>query len=226
MYNELILLSHSIIIGIATLSGLFLGVEALTTLICLYCVLANLCVIKQITVCTLNATCTDAFTIGATLGLNVLQEYYGKQAAQRAIVINFFILLVYMVMSHIHLWYMPNVFDQTQLHFTALFSCTPRIVIASSVVYFMTQTLDYYVYGFLKTCWSNRYLIVRNCISIMISQLFDTVAFTFLGLYGVVQELGQLIIVSYTIKIVAVMCSTPYIALSKYVMKQRKSDQS
>jgi queuosine precursor transporter len=223
MGNELLLILHSTVIGIATLIALRLGVEALVTLICTYCLLANFFVIKQISLFGFNATAADAFTIGATLGFNFLQEYYGRAITRRTIGINFFILLLYVLMSQMHLWYLPSSFDTSQLHFAVLLENTPRIVIASFVVYCMTQTIDYYLYGFLKRRWSTRFLIVRNYISIMLSQLFDTVAFSYLGLYGIVDSIGHIILVSYTIKIIAILLSTPCIAVSRFLAPKPRS---
>jgi queuosine precursor transporter len=222
MHNELIFVAHSMIISAATLCALFLGAEALVTLICTYCLLANILVIKQITLFGLHATGADAFTIGATLGLNMLQEYYGKKIASRTIVINFFVLLLYLLMSQIHLWYMPNASDTMHVHFNALFAFAPRIIIASFVVYLMAQTIDYHLYGLLKKHWSKRFLVIRNYTSIMISQLFDTIAFSFLGLYGIVDHIGEIIVISYTIKLLALLLSTPCIALSRRIARIAK----
>jgi uncharacterized integral membrane protein (TIGR00697 family) len=219
MCNELLFVIHSALISIVTLIALHLGAHALVTLVCTYCLLANFFVIKQITLFGFNATSADVFTIGATLGFNFLQEYYGRAITRHTIIINFFILLVYVCMSQIHLGYCPNAFDITHGHFNALLANTPRIVIASFVVYCMTQTIDYYLYGLLKHYWSVRFLVMRNYASMMLSQLFDTVAFSFLGLYGIIDHIGEIIVISYSIKIVAILLSTPFIALSRSIAK-------
>ncbi|HEV2916509.1 MAG TPA: queuosine precursor transporter [Candidatus Babeliales bacterium] len=218
MMNEYIFIIHSLILTCATLIGVYIGPAALTTLVSLYCLLANIFVIKQITLFGLNATGSDAFTIGATLALNMLQEYYGKKVAWQAITINFFVLSLYTLLSYIHLWYQPNMFDSTQHHFHAILVHTPRIVIASVLVYFMAQAIDYYLYSFLKKYWTSRLLVVRNYISIMLSQLFDTIAFSLFGLYGIVEHIEQIIIISYTIKVIAIIISVPWLLISRTLM--------
>src|SRR5882724_1397465 len=123
MINEIFFIFHSIIIAISALVALGLGQSALVAFICTQCILANLFVIKQITLFGLTATCADAFTIGATLGLNLLQEYFGKEAAKKAIWINFALLIFYLIASQIHLLYVPAYCDTTQYHFLALLQC-------------------------------------------------------------------------------------------------------
>ena len=90
MINELIFIFHCLIIASSSLFALFLGSYGLVAFICIQCILANLFVIKQITLFGYTATCSDAFTVGATLGLNLLQEYFGKNITKKTIWINFF----------------------------------------------------------------------------------------------------------------------------------------
>lgn len=214
--NELIFVIHASLISASSLVCLRLGANALVSFVCTCCILANLFVIKQVTLLGLSATGADAFTIGAVLGLNMLQEYHGKQSAQTAIIINFFLLVFYAIMSHIHLAYLPSATDIMHEHFSCICAPMPRIVIASFTVYLIAQWCDYRLYGFLKTYWKNRFLLVRNYASLVITQLLDTVLFTMLGLYGLVDNVWHVILVSYTIKVCAIAITTPFIALSRW----------
>jgi len=226
MTNELIFLAQTAVVGTATLGALALGAEALVALICAECVLANLFVLKQTTLFGLNATCSDAFTIGATLGLNVLQEYFGRAIARKTIWINFFVLVAYAIFSRIHLLYQPSAFDIMQESYCTILFVMPRIVIASFTVYLIAQSVDYYLYGILKRSTHPWPLVVRNYASMLVSQLVDTVLFTFLGLYGLVENLWQIIVISYTIKVVAILLQTPFVALSRRVYRSLASVQA
>jgi uncharacterized integral membrane protein (TIGR00697 family) len=220
MINEIIFLLHSIIIAISALLSLWYGAAALTTFIVLQCIFANLMVLKQTTLFGLQATVADPFTIGAVLGLNFLQEYYGKDVAKRAININFCMLLLYTLLTQIHLWYLPNKQDWADPLFAQLFTFAPRIVIASLSVYYIVQWSDYYLYAFLKKSYQNNFFILRNIISIPLCQLLDTVLFSFFGLYGIVDNIGQIIMVSYLVKLFAMLITTPFIALSRHIIKR------
>jgi uncharacterized integral membrane protein (TIGR00697 family) len=220
-FNELIFFGHALLISSASLIALRLGASALISFVSTCCILANLFVIKQVTLLGLSATGSDAFTIGAVLGLNMLQEYYGKQSARSAIAINFFLLVFYAIMSQIHLAYIPSSADIMHQHFSCICSPMPRIVIASFTVYLITQYCDYLLYGFLKTYWKNRFLLLRNYASLIVTQLLDTVLFTILGLYGLVDNVFNVMVISYAIKICAITITTPFISLSRIIPPQK-----
>ena len=215
--NELIFITHIVIIAIGSIGCLILGDYALVAFVCIQCILANFFVIKTTTLFGLTATCSDAFTVGATIGLNLLQEYFGKEIAKKTIWINFFLLIFYAIVSQIHLLYVPHITDITQLHFFSLLRFMPRIVIASFSVYLIAQFADYHLYGILKKTFNNNYLILRNYISIAVSQLLDTVLFSFFGLYGIIDNIGEVILISYIIKLISIIIATPFVALSKRI---------
>ena len=218
--NELLFIFHTIIISISALIALYLGQAALVAFVCLQCVLANLFVVKQITLFGFSATCADAFTIGAVLGLNLLQEYFGRTITRTCIWINFFLLIFYAIVSQIHIAYVPNAYDTMQSCFIPILSLMPRIVIASFVVYFIAQWIDYALYGFLKRALGDRYLVARNYASIAFTQLIDTVLFSFFGLYGIIENVWHVIFISYAIKLVAIAVASPFVLFSKKIHKQ------
>jgi uncharacterized integral membrane protein (TIGR00697 family) len=99
----------------------------------------------------------------------------------------------------------------------------PRIMIASISVYLFSQLLDYILYGALKKMCQERYLVLRNYASIAFCQLVDTVLFSFLGLYGIVHNIWDVIIISYSVKLGAIVIATPFVILSRFIFKDSKS---
>lgn len=219
MINEIVFLFHSLIVAAGALGSLWLGQGALVAFMCIQCLLANIFVIKQTTLFGFLATCADPYTIGATLALNLLQEYYGKSAARQAIWANFYLLVLFVILGQINLWYVPHAVDTTQVHFGAIFALAPRIVTASFVVFLLVQFLDYYLYGFFKTLFADRYLVIRNYLSVALCQLVDTVLFSFLGLYGFIDDIWSVICISYAVKLIAIVLVTPLVAASKKVFR-------
>jgi len=217
--NELIFALHTVIIALFALGALALGQGALVAFVCIQCILANLFVVKQITLFGFTATCADAFTVGATIGLNMLQEYFGKAIAKRTIWINFFLLIFYAIVSQVHLIYVPHAADTMHLHFMPLLSLMPRIVIASFSVYFVSQMADFYLYGFLTKVFHNKYIILRNYASIAVCQLLDTILFSFAGLYGIIDDIWQVIIISYLIKLASIVIATPFVGFSRRIYR-------
>jgi queuosine precursor transporter len=215
--NEIIFLLYSISIIITTLGALRLGKEALVSLVVLNSILANLFVSKQITLFGLNATASDSLAIGATLSLNLIQEFYGKTQAIKTIWISFAAMLFYTLISQLHLAYLPNSFDTCHQAYLFILGNTPRILAASLSVYLVVQQLDTRLYAFLKKHYQGTPFLIRNNISIGCTQLLDTILFSFLGLYGIIDNIGQLIIFSYLIKLITILITTPFLALSKKI---------
>lgn len=219
MINEYIFILHCFFCALASLLALSLGPYALCSLIAFQCVLSNLFVLKQVSLFGLVATCADPFTIGATIGFNLMQEYFGKKVARQSIGITFLLLFFYTVATHIHLWYAPAIVDGVHPHYQALFATTLRIAFASLTTYTIVQWLDYLVYGFLKLWFNNRYMHVRSFITISICQAIDTILFTFLGLGSLVAYPWDVIKISYCIKLFAIVFSIFFIKLMHVLIK-------
>jgi queuosine precursor transporter len=223
MMNELIFLLHIITVVGFTLLGLRLGKFALMSLVSLEAVLANLFVVKQMNIFGFNATCADVFVVGSVLGINLLQEYFGEQASSTALRASFFVMFFYLVMSQIHLLYMPNSFDITHGFFQGILKFAPRIIIASILAYFIVLFINNKLYAFLKNRLQGRYLFLRNFISIVFIQLLDTIIFAFLALYGIVGSIWQVIFISFVLKVLVISVSTPFVGISKLIVKNGKS---
>jgi len=196
VFNELIFLIHIILIAGFCLAALAIGPNALVAAISMQGVLSNLFVTKQITLLWLSATCSDAFVVGSILGLNLLQEFYGKAITKKAIAVSFFTVLSYLILSQIHLLYTPNQFDTMQPHFLQILHLMPRITIASVLVYLVAQTFDAMLFGFLKRDFNDKIPAIRSAVSMICSQFVDTVLFSFLALYGVVDSVWNVIVIA------------------------------
>jgi len=220
--NEIIFFFHIVIIALFTLGALRIGQEALIASLCTQSLLSNLLVTKQITLFGLNVTSTDVFAVGCIMTLNLIQEYFGTSSTIKAIKINFFMLIFYLVMTQFHLWYMPNIFDITQEHFIIILSPMMRIIIASLIVYTIVQIIDTQLYRYLKTKFSGNYLLARNIFSLLCTQLIDTVLFSFIGLYGIVESVTHIIIVSFLVKIIVIALASPCIFLSKFFVSKNR----
>lgn len=213
--NELLFIFHTTSLAACTLGALYLGKEALYAFIALCFVLANLFVLKQITLFGYNATCADAFIIAISIAINILQEYYGKPVAQKAIWVSLAASIFYMIASMFHLAYIPASFDTTQISFITLLAQSPRLIIASLTSYTLVQYFDTITYGILLKITGGKHFVLRNYFSMFTSQLFDTILFSFLGLYGIVHNITEIIVVSYSIKVINIVLTTPFLMLVK-----------
>ncbi len=224
MTNELIFLGYILTVSTATLVALMLGKEYLMALISAMVILANLFVLKKITLFGFTATASDALAVGITLSLNLLQEYYKKAAAIKAIWIGFYCALFYAVMSILHLAYSPALGDVSGPFYQALLATAPRIVLASLATFLIVQFTDTQLYAFLNNLLKGRFFILRNYSTLALTQLLDTVLFSFLGLYGVTQSFSSIstilniILVSFIIKLAVIIIAVPYVRLAKTLL--------
>jgi hypothetical protein len=198
--NELaFVLQISVLVG-ALFWAARIGKEALIALSCLLSVFANFFVLKQMYLLGWNVTCSDAFAIGGIFGLNMLSQAYGKDVAKKTIWISFFGMLFYAVVSQIHIFFIPSPHDTSQGHFAYLLNTAPRLLMASLVTFFIVQQVDVRLYGFFQKKLSRLSWQTRSTFCLLISQALDTVLFSLLGLYGIINDLFSMMVVSYLVK--------------------------
>lgn len=213
--NEFLFITQVVLIVSFAFGALKLGQSALICWIAIQALIANLFVLKQITLLGFEVTASDAFAIGSLLGLNFLQEYFGKEEAKKATWICFFFMIFFTLASQLHLIYIPSEHDTTQAAFLTVLSSSPRLLIASMSVFFIVQQIDIYLFGFLKKTFSKLSFTLRAIFSLLISQLIDTVLFSFTGLYGIVFSVVDVIAISFTVKLIIILLATPAIRWSK-----------
>lgn len=220
LINEIIFLIYCFLVATLPFLALQVGTEALIALITLECLAVNLMVAKEITLFGLSATATDALAVGITFGLNIMREFYGQHQAQQALRISFAGSILFVIISVLHIAYIPAPTDISNIHYLALLTPLPRIMGASLLVYYTVERLDLWLYGLAKQysffSFGKRLLAVTA-----ITQLLDTVLFSFLGLYGILDNIGQIILTTYTIKLITIIIATPIIS----IVRQRFYDK-
>ena len=153
-----------------------------------------------------------------------MQEYFGRTLARKIILLSFGAGVIVTLLSQLHLIYAPSFFDITHHHYMAIFGIMPRIMIASYSTYLIVQWTETVLYAWLQKQLPN-FLVLRNVCSIACCQLFDTVLFSFLGLYGSVEHIGHIILMSFAIKMIVLSCSAPFLWLSKKIIPSAQVQQ-
>lgn len=221
MFNLMLFLGSCALIAGFVWYFCYLGQSALSAWIAILSLLANLFVLKQIDIISLNATASDIFAIGNLLGLNLLQEKFGRKASQQAIWASFGCLLFFIIMSQIHLSYEPSLYDYTQEAYTTLLKPAPRILLASLFTFFIVDQVDSRLYQLLRQRFPTISMIWISGMTIVLSQLLDTVLFSFLGLYTIVGALVEIIVFSYVIKLLAIVSTLPWSFLTQHLFLKK-----
>ena len=217
--NELIFLSHLFfVIGLIMLA-LRLGKEALIACFVLQVVIGNLFVIKQTSLFGLEITCCDVFIIGSMLILQLLQEHYGRDLVKKTIWIGFFGMAFFGIMAMMQLAYRPSELDTTHDAFSLILSKSPRILIASFICYFIVQRIEVLFFSYLRKRFPETSFIWRSGLSLLPTQALDTVLFTYLALWGILQNLGSIMLISFIIKIAIFVIISPFTLLTKRIIR-------
>lgn len=219
LLNSLFLFFHTVAVSCLTLTALRIGREAIVAWLSLLAVSLNFFVLKQITLFGMHVTASDALAIGYLLGLNLTQEFFGAKLARKTVGISFFISLSFLILSQIHLFYQPNSFDVSQQHYKALLTPFPRILFASLISFLIVQIFDLTFFAYLRKKTEGKYLGRRAGISLVVSQALDTFTFSFIGLYGLIPNLSDIIIFSLCIKVFVILVSLPFAHFSKKAIR-------
>lgn len=186
-----------------------MGRHALITAVAVQAILANFFVLKQVPLLGFHITCSDAFAVGSIMSLNLLREHYGKDDAKAAIRTCFFFMAFFVVMSQLHLQFMPSSFDTTHAAYARLLSPSPRLLIASLATFWIVQQFDLRAFGWVSSVLPRSSFPVRSSISLTASQLLDTLLFSVFGLMGMVSHLGHIIIISFVVKVGVILILGP-----------------
>ncbi len=203
--NELLFFLQILLSLLFTLGALRLGKEALITNSAFQALFANLFLLKQIGLFGLEVTASDGFAVGCLLSLNLLREFYGRESADKSIQISFFCLLFFALFSQLHLFYEPSRGDTAHGVYVALFSPAPRLFLSSLFTFWLVQRFDLWLFEKLSGSF-----VWKNGVCLMLSLALDTLVFTFLGLYGLVPSLGNILLFSFCVKALSLATFLPF----------------
>lgn len=211
--NELIFIMHVVVALGAVLAAARWGQCALVSVVCLLMVVANIFVTQTILLCGATATSVDAFVVSSSLAVLLLQKQYGDAQAKQAVLLSFGCLVLFTLLSAIHLLYIPAPTDMMRMAFVLILMPVPRILCASVVAYGSAQLINLWLFKWFCSVMENRAPVLQLYGAIIASQIVDTLLFTLLGLYGVVANLGSVMLISIVIKIITVVVSAPLLKL-------------
>jgi uncharacterized integral membrane protein (TIGR00697 family) len=164
--------------------------------------------VKQINLFGLNVTASDTFSVSSIFALNILQEKFGKNDANKAVNISLVFLCLFLILSQLHLLYAPIDVDTTHNSFKIIFNHSPRIIISSIAIFYLSQKIDLLIFSWLQNKFLDKWLSFRIITATLLSQLFDTCGFSFIALFGIVNTIFDIILFSTVIKCISVfVCS-------------------
>jgi uncharacterized integral membrane protein (TIGR00697 family) len=181
-------------------------------------IVANIQVTKTVNLFGLEATLGNIVYATGFLATDILSECFGHKDSRKAIGIGFFSLICLTLFMQVALAFVPGESDFAQSSLSTIFSIMPRLTIASLVAYFFSNNHDIWAYEFWKKRFPGKKNIwIRNNASTFISQLIDSILFTYIAFYGVFPSdvLLQILASTYILKWVVAALDTPFMYLAR-----------
>lgn len=226
MLNEIVfLLQILVVIGFGSFCAVRDGI-LLGAWVSLLSIIMNIFVLKQVVLFGFEVTAADVYAIGLFSCLNCAREFLGKEKTKKIIFVSWCNTLAFLLLTQLHLHLIPSSGDVSQKHYEALFAPSLRLVSASVITTMIVQFVDFKVFGWLKKRSQGRVFGLRSTFSVALSQSIDTVIFSFLGLYGLVANLLDVMLFSLISKGVALLLASPCVALAKVFYNKMKKEGS
>jgi uncharacterized integral membrane protein (TIGR00697 family) len=198
----------------------FFGRDGLLGCIVLAILLANIQGPKLTIIFGLQTSLGVIFYSGIFFATDLLSEKYGRAEAGKAVLIGFAISVIMVLMMSLALLFEPSDQPNTaefslRIHesFQTILNFTPRFVFGSLLAYLISQSLDVWLFHKIKERTQGRWLWLRNNVSTMLSQAVDTLIYSFVVWWGVVdlETALQLGAVKYGFKVMIAAIDTPFI---------------
>ena len=187
-------------------------------------ILANIQVMKLITLFGMTATLGNILYGTSFLATDILSENHGKKDAKLAVHMGFFMLLMMAVVMKFAILFIPNSHDMAHEALSKIFGLTPRVAGASFCAYASSQYHDVWMFHLLKDKTHDKHLWLRNNVSTMISQAIDTGIFVGVAFYGMYPNnvLLSLFLSTYVIKWIVALSDTWCVYLARKWFREGK----
>lgn len=224
--NELLLAASVIVLygGVIVFYRL-LGKAGLYGFTVFATILANIEVLIIVKAFGMEMTLGNVLFACTFLITDVLSENHGRAAANRSVLLGVLTSLLFVIVSQSWLLYSPAESDWASPSFGVLFANTPRLIMASLVVYAVTQAGDVWLYHRWWAATEKRLgnkrsaLWLRNNGSTLISQFFNATLYNvlaFAGMYSA-ETLVSIVISTYAIYIVTSLLDTPVVYICRRI---------
>lgn len=226
--NEFLLIINILIIySLTVLAGKLFGKSGISAWIAISTILANIEVLVLIDAFGMNMTLGNILFASTFLATDILSEVYGQKTSKAGANIGIMASVSFLIMILIWPHYIPAENDLAFGHLTALFEIAPRTLLASLIAYIVVERFDIFAYHFIwkktfvKTGDRKSLLWLRNNLATLLSQLINSILYTFLAFYKVYDSktLTEIILSGFAIFAVTSLLDTPFVYLARRIIK-------
>lgn len=214
--------------GTVLLYRLF-GKAGLQVAIATAIILANLQGPKLTVIFGLQTSLGVIFYSSIFFATDVLSENYGRAEANKAVRMGFVVSVIVLLMLSLALLYQPSDKPETaafasSIHdaFATIINFTPRFVFGSLLAYYVSQSFDVWAFHKIKEMTGGRWLWLRNNGSTLLSQALDTVIYSLVVWWGVVDLATAIALgaAKYVFKLAIAMIDTVFVYWARYTFRQ------
>lgn len=219
MNNILLIVSIIGVFSIMLIIKKFLGKEGIIGWMGIASILANLLLIKSVDVLGISATLGNVLFASNFLATDILTENYGYKEAKKGVRFGIISVIIFMIVTQVALLFVPNAEDIAQSSFETLFSFIPRISIASTSMFALSNKIDIRLYEWLRKKSNGKKMWLRNNICTIICNGGENFLFYLMAFLGVM-DIGTILTIALSATIIEVLialCDTPFLYISKKV---------
>lgn len=219
MNNILLIIS---IIGVFTIMLVIkklLGKEGLIGWMGIASILANLLIIKSVTLLGISATLGNVLFASNFLATDMLTENYGYKEAKKGVKFAIISVISFLLITQVALMYVPNNQDIAQKSYELLFGLVPRITLASVSMFALSNFVDIRLYEYLRKKSDGKKMWLRNNVCTIVSNGSENFLF-YLIAFGGTMPLGVIISIALSatiIEILIALCDTPFLYISRKI---------
>jgi uncharacterized integral membrane protein (TIGR00697 family) len=198
-------------------------------------VLFALYITSMILVNTLGSKITTLGSVRASVGIffvpilflvtDIIGEVYGRKTSALIVNISTGMLMFMFVMMGLCITLPANPTWNLQESYVSIFSSSMRMTIASLISFYIAQHIDVFTFSMIKKVTKSKHLWIRNNVSTVISQFFDTTIFMFIAFYHITPKyttpfIFSLIFPYWAFKVLFAIIDTPLCYLGVYWVKK------
>ena len=146
---------------------------------------------------------------------DLIGELWGKEQANQAVKLGFICQIASLIMIGLAILLPVAPFADNQAEFRSIMAQSFRVVAASLVAYYCSQSWDVWLFHKIREK-NTGHKWIRNNVSTMTSQLIDTAIFITIAFAGKVPNIWTMIFSQYLIKVIyAALDTIPFYLLTK-----------
>jgi len=195
--------------------------DAIIALYVTLVIFANLTAIKPIS---FNLGFTSVFAPAAVLIFavtflltDVVNEKFGRKETQKMILIALLCQIAVSLFSVLIVRSTPAPFFAGQTAISTVLTGLPRVIIASLIAFYLSETADAYIFAWFKKLTGGKHLWMRNVLSSLPAMLLDSIIFISLAFYGQM-PLIPLILGQTAIKWLVGVIDVPFMYVSRHIL--------